>query len=249
MTPQRFFEEVLLAPLFWPGKTIRLERNSIVDFRQRPMAPHVSVAELYHENSKLFPEMLPELNVNFEEASAIRREFVQRRAIVMKSTAPLNLELDQRYRDMVARAAQSLSTELFYAIDLRVVSGGLLAVYEPVFNNFQVVKRLSPDALGTLGHAIHLMNSADTATLNWPLMLLVGSFARNDVLLGLRGYRRTLLEAGHIAQALTAAAQELSISTRLYYDFADRELDTIMEADGVEQGTVTILEIGGVLGG
>ena len=75
ITPQRLFNEALNTPLQWPWKTVRLERNSLQDYRQRPSTAHFSVAELYHENSKLFPQMLPELAVACVEGDEFRHEF------------------------------------------------------------------------------------------------------------------------------------------------------------------------------
>jgi hypothetical protein len=243
LVPQQFFDEVLLSPLLWPGKTIRLERDSLVDFRQRPMSPHVSISELFHENSKLFPHMLSELAAKFLQVEVIRRDFVERRAVVVGAAGTVEFELGKRYRDLLTGVTRSIPSELFYAIDLRVVSGKLLAAYEPVLNTFQVVKELSSGDLEALKHAPYLLSPTDTAALGGPMLLLLGSFARNEILFGPRGYRRTLLEAGRVAEAVITNADSQRIKARTLYEFADRELDVVMDADGLEQGTVMIVEL------
>ena len=77
------------------------------------------------------------------------------------------------------------------------------------------------------------------------MLLVLGSFARNDILFGPRGYRRTLVEAGRMAEEVVANADRSGISRRVIYEFIDRELDSVMEADGVEQGTLIVIELDG----
>lgn len=242
MSTQQFFNEVLLAPLFWPGKTVRLERNTMVDFRQRSTSPQFAISELYHENSKLFPEMVPEMAACLADADAIRREFVERRAVVVRTAATGDFKLGKRYRALLTEATRSIPLDLFYAIELRIVSGGLLAVYEPVLDLFQVVKELSSSELSSLEAATHLLNRAGTEQLNYPLILVLGSFARNEILFGPRGYRRTLLEAGRVTESVISNANAAGITTKVFYEFDDRQVDAVMDADGVEQGTVGIVE-------
>ena len=218
----------------------------MVDYRHRSMSAHVSIAELYHENSKLFQERLPELSVALVRADAIRKEFLERRAVVVNASGTAPLELDQNYRELLLGVTRTTPADLFYAVELRVVAGDLVAVHEPLSNVLQVVKRLSTDEIGMVTRAIRLMQSPDAERLSGPLLILVGSFARNDILFGARGYRRTLLEAGRIAQEIFCNAERLSVETRAVYEFIDRELDRVMEADGIEQSTLMVFELGGV---
>src|SRR5690348_10913876 len=75
----RFIEEGLFSPIYWPWKVVRLERDSLQDFRHRSFSASMSVSELYHENSKLFPEMLPELTAA-RVTDELREELVRRRS-------------------------------------------------------------------------------------------------------------------------------------------------------------------------
>jgi hypothetical protein len=245
LTPQQFFDEVLLSPLFWPGKTVRLERDSLIDYRHRSLSSSVSISELYHENSKLFPQILPELMATILNADSIRSEFVQRRAIVGKAGGTAPFELEQRYRELLFEVARWTSPDLLYAVELRVVEHGVVAAYEPVCNVFQVVKRLSVSELNVLRGAVRLFESSNTSEFTGPILILLGSFARNELLFGRRGYRRTLLEAGRVAQEVCRCAQTLGIEAIPTYEFTDRELDLMMEADGVEQGTLFVFELNG----
>src|SRR5262249_61608901 len=77
-----------------------------------------------------------------------------------------------------------------------------------------------------------------------PMLFLIGCFARNDVLFGPRGYRRTLLEAGQVTTGLLAEAGRLGLDAVPIFEFTDRDLDAVIEADGIEEGTLVALAIG-----
>jgi hypothetical protein len=64
-TPKDLYEELLLSPIEWPLKTTRIQKHSVSDYRQRSLSPNVSVAELYHVNSKYFPSMASEVGAAF----------------------------------------------------------------------------------------------------------------------------------------------------------------------------------------
>src|SRR5215472_14301234 len=124
---QELFNQVLNTPLYWPGKTARLERNSLRDYCQRSTSAHISVAELYHENSKLFPQMLSELTGSLIQLDEFRREFLRRRAMVIQASGIAGLSLGSRHRELLATVVKTTALELFYAVELRLVIGDLLA--------------------------------------------------------------------------------------------------------------------------
>jgi hypothetical protein len=236
---------ILVAPLHWPGKTVRLERNSALDYRQRLTSPHVSVAELYHENSKLFPQILPELTVTLVQVAQLRQEFIRRRAAIVRARGTSELDFSPCWRELLTEVGRSTNRELFYAVELRVVANDRLASYEPVSDILHVVKQLPATDQDKLRLALRLMADSDAPVFRGPLLFIIGFFARNDVLLGPRGYRRTLLEAGHVAQEVVHQAERLGLVARPMYEFTDCDVDAVMEADGIEQGTIIAFELGG----
>jgi hypothetical protein len=246
LRPQQLFDEVLFSPLYWPGKTVSLERNSVLNYCHRSTSAHISVAELYHENSKLFPQMLSEFTVSFTQADEFRREFLRRRAVVARASGTLGLELDRCWYELLNGVAGTAELDLFYAVELRLVADGLLVVYEPISDTLQVVKQFSASDLDMLRHALRLMDSSEAPLDSGPLLLILGSFARNDVLLGSRGYRRTLLEVGRLAQEIVHQAERLGLVARPLYEFIDHDVDAVMEADGIEQSTLMAFEFGGI---
>ena len=76
------------------------------------------------------------------------------------------------------------------------------------------------------------------------LVVLVGVFWRSRFKYGLRGYRFTLLEAGHAAQNLLLAATALDLASLPLGGFFDRILDDELELDGVEESSLYALAVG-----
>src|SRR4030095_9500861 len=111
-------------------KTVRLEHDTLQDYCQRPGSPITSVAELYHENSKLFPQKLQELTVTRLEGDELRRQFLEPRSRAV-GDAP-ELKLAAQCRKMLSAVIHTIPPEIFYAIELRLAAGGILLFHEPV---------------------------------------------------------------------------------------------------------------------
>jgi hypothetical protein len=241
---QALLAELCHPRLDWPGKTVQLERDSLLDYRHRSTSPNVSVAELYHENSKLYPNMLGELAATRVKVDDFRQEFVRRRAALVTERTP-EPGLHRDYRRLLTALSKATRPELSYALELRVAADGLLAIHEPSTDTLRIVKHLSPGDLTKLGNALRLTVSSDLV-LQGPVLFVIGSFARNDVLFGPRGYRRTLLETGLMLAGLLAEAERLGLGAVSIFEFADRDVDAVMEVDGVEEGTLAALALGKV---
>lgn len=240
LTVKKFMDEVVFSALDWPGKTVRLERNTTQDYCQRPSSSQLSVAELYHENSKLFPAMVAELTAGHLDCNGVRLEFLRRRSETM-SESP-QAELSPHLRELLREIAQAVQPELFYAIELRIAENVTLASHEPLADRLPLIKRLSGGDTTRLTDAIRLLDEFDGPT--GDLLLVIGNFARNDLLFGVRGYRRTLIEAGRITEAALGVAARLGMAPRLRLEFADRAIDGILEADGIEEGILAIIQLG-----
>ena len=223
---QSFFEAALYARLPWPGKTTRLERDSIRDLTGRAASAQTAVAELYHENSKLFRARLPELAASDLDVSVVRREFVRRRATTLASLPSHRPE--HLVSELLASVARDVEPELFL--------GDVLVEY----------KRLGADDREDLRAALEPFGGTERA--GGPLLFIVASFARNELLFGARGYRRTLLEAGQLANELLMLAERAGMTAGLLFDFDDWKVDAALEADGVEEGTLAVVELGVVTG-
>jgi hypothetical protein len=250
LSPQRFLNSVLFSSLDDPWKTVRLERNVLTDYCQRPVSLKPSLAEFYHENSKLCAQALaerPHLDVPLD---VFRQEFIQRRRAVLETMQFSTLDLPVLHDEAVAVAGRTVGRDVWYAIELRALFEGLLGDYEPLSSSFRVVKELAADDTEKL---LSSVNPLGPTTVGRPseysLLLVIGSFARNEALYGIRGYRRTLIEAGRLIESLLETANELGLAADVSYDFIDSEVDRVMEADGTEQGTLAAISLHPMMGG
>lgn len=245
LSPQALFDECTYQPMQWPWKTVRLERNSLIDYRQRSMSAHISVAELYHENTKLFPQMLPELTVSLVRSDEVRLEFLRRRAARFGGDDSAALGIKLQLRELLTAISKSTEPELFYAIEVLVVEEEMLLSQEPLSDALQLVKRLSAADLDMLRRALHLMDEPEAPPEKGPLVIILGCFARNEILFAARGYRRTLLEGGRVAQQILEQAKRFNLALSPFYDFHDRDVDSVLGADGTEVASLLVFELKG----
>jgi hypothetical protein len=244
VTASALLEEVRHGAVQPPWKRVRLERRSFEDYRHRSTSATTSIAEVYHENSKLFPAILPELAAMNTNAHEFRLRVVHDRA-AEESPGLREPELDASWAALFRSVRDAIAVELFYAVELRVAADGLLAILEPVSGRLDVIKRLSASDRQALNAALSLLNEGDSRATGDPVLFVLGRFAWNEVLLGPRGYRRTLLEAGRLGQEIVRQAEALDLYVRPVSEFTDRDVDDVMEADGVEEGTLIVFATGG----
>jgi len=208
----------------------------------RSASAQVSVAELYHENSKLNRAHLPELVHTAVDAARFRQEFLRRKRLAAQGADGEDSGDSSSIRPLLETACAD-EPELFYAIELRLVTGADVYAYEPAAATFRLVKRLASHQIDELAAALGLMEPAHPSAGNLAYVLVLGCFPRNEILLGPRGYRRTLLEAGRIAAAVVREARRLGRRPAVRYEFDDREVDRLMEVDGVEESVVVAVEL------
>ncbi|TAI61215.1 nitroreductase [Bradyrhizobium sp. Leo170] len=76
------------------------------------------------------------------------------------------------------------------------------------------------------------------------LVVQTALFRRNTVKYGDRGYRFTLIEAGHVAQNLNLVATALGLGVWNVGGFQDRALDRLMGIDGINHSSLYLQAIG-----
>jgi SagB-type dehydrogenase family enzyme len=97
------------------------------------------------------------------------------------------------------------------------------------------------DASRMIAEALVQPNLAfDTAA----LFFITGMFERSVYKYGDRGYRFTLLEAGHVAQNLNLVATALGLGCINIGGYRDREIDALLGLDGLEHSTVYLVGVG-----
>jgi SagB-type dehydrogenase family enzyme len=76
------------------------------------------------------------------------------------------------------------------------------------------------------------------------VILITAVFGRTTFKYGERGYRFALIEAGHVAQNIDLIASALQLPVANLGGFFDRELEALLDIDGVEQSLVYAVAIG-----
>lgn len=76
------------------------------------------------------------------------------------------------------------------------------------------------------------------------VIVLVACFPRSRVKYGLRAYRFTLLEAGHVAQNLLLAAAALRIGALPVGGFFDRRVEELLGVDGLYESPLYMIAVG-----
>ena len=77
------------------------------------------------------------------------------------------------------------------------------------------------------------------------VLFLAGVFHRSRFKYGLRGYRFTLLEAGHVAQNVVLAAAALRLPALPLGGFWDARVDALLGVDGVDESVLYGIVLGG----
>jgi SagB-type dehydrogenase family enzyme len=77
------------------------------------------------------------------------------------------------------------------------------------------------------------------------LLVVTGVFWRSRVKYGARGYRFTLLEAGHLVQNALLASTDLELAALPLGGFHDTLLDRLVGADGLDEATLHAVVLSG----
>jgi hypothetical protein len=228
----------------WPGKTIRLDADSLDRYQQRPLSGTVSISELYHENSKLIPERAGERLGQGVDARPFKLSVIRAASEVAAGSAPAGvIPIPEELSAVLGRYPASLPEELRYAVEVRPLVGNRVTVHEPSTNQCRVLRVLSGAQLASINSGVYAGQPKAQAGLP-TLVFVIGLFARNAILYGERGYRSTLLESGATVQAIAAAAASLDTQAHVITEFEDHSVDSILDLDGTEAGTLAVVCLG-----
>lgn len=247
LTAQDVFAEVVHMPMQLPGATVRLDSDSLADQRQRPATGEINAGELYHENSKLFPAIAGSIRASRVDAAGLRRDFVSRRAMLARGPEPA--WPPSPLQDLLVATVAATGLPLFYALQLRVAHAGAVGLYEPLSGTFEVTRRLEDADWNRIVTALSVVDARAIAPPPLATVFVSASLARNEILYGRRGYRRTLIEVGQLVQQLVAACAAGQLPCVVSLEFTDRSLNDLLDLDGVEESVFAVLEIGGANAG
>jgi hypothetical protein len=240
-TARDVYEQLLLSPLDWPLKTTRLQRHSVFDYRQRSLSPNISVAELYHANSKYFSSMTNEVAAASIDLPSFRADFISRRLAMLRRSNYAMLNVGPRWQTLLSNLSHPAVAKLYYACEVRIMANKSIGILEPGSGKVYIAKDLEEHSLDVLNKSIAAMACTSGADFSYPLIAVVVSFARNDFLFGCRGYRRTLVEAGQLCHEVVRTAADNAIHLDCHLEFIDRDVDEIIGCDGLEESVIALL--------
>jgi SagB-type dehydrogenase family enzyme len=84
----------------------------------------------------------------------------------------------------------------------------------------------------------------ELAVENSMLIFVTAMFKRSTFKYGNRGYRFALLEAGHVAQNINLVTTGLGLGSVNICGYFDRQVDDLLDLDGVTHSTIYIIAIG-----
>src|SRR5215210_4865347 len=113
LSTQKLLEEVLYQPLRWPWKTLRLGRNSLDDYHGRSTSQQAPIAELWHENSKLWPRRFRELTASRIDVPRFRQDYVHRKSRVTVGKREVPSRPGSLARSILAALTKVVDPELF----------------------------------------------------------------------------------------------------------------------------------------
>lgn len=246
--PDELFQGALFHPLAWPQRSVALRPTALEDCLGRSATQRLSVGELYHVNSKLHPRHPAMTAGSVDSAAAARRDFVRRRceaagaepAAAMASGVNVSDRLEGVLA-VIRAAALAGDRELLYGLELRLIAQGRLFGCEPLSGRLWPIRALSTQDLDALDRAVEPAVLSGKPSAAQVIVAVLGAFTRGEILLGSRGYRRTVLDAGRYIAALHAAAEAGPTGAfTIALEFHDRPVDAVLEADGLEFGTLAL---------
>lgn len=136
------------------------------------------------------------------------------------------------------------SAGALYPLEL-YVHAGAVAGLEPGLYHFRAknaqLQRLRTLHPPQLAAAFVQSDVVETAA---AVLVVTAAFLRTTFKYGERGYRFALIEAGHVAQNVDLAAAALSLPAANLGGFFDRELEALLELDGVESSVLYAIAVG-----
>jgi hypothetical protein len=230
---------------------LRSVRNDYV-LRFDSRAQHI--AELFQENTKLTPHsslVMPETD---EELTNAKKFYFSTTYRIDDADVTPGMEgrLGQRHAQLPPDLARLMSTcgpdgpiaPLLYGIDVVLFHGSRQLRVVPFTDRLWQERRIDDSDYRALRAAI-LRQPQDALAQARTFLCVVAVPWRHMMLLGPRGYRHMLLEAGNFLAQIQYVANQLKLAPRLCLDFYDNQVDRLLLIDGVERSTLAIIALQG----
>jgi hypothetical protein len=236
--------ELLEETIVPSPNVVELRRTATSDYVFRFAATTPHPAELFHENSRITPHSEQNVVIDEEALVGARKWFYgtayRPREDTLDEAAARARGLMVDARELVPRAGGGLLRllepdvpELTYALDFLLLDGDRIYRLAPGADVLWLERRYAAPRLPAIREALPELEDEDGV-----LLFVLGVPWRYMALQGPRGYRRTLIEAGRVLQALEDAASRDGSELQVSLDFYDARLDDALRVDGVERATL-----------
>lgn len=254
ITQKDIHESIESGHLPIPSKTLPFEKNSLTDVVQRFSNANTNLAELYHENSKLSKYNLEGIaGRKIDDLASFKKSIVR---------APRNIPLPQVSRSNDNTCAEKGNSKylqlellsifnklahddctLFYDCELKlVVPDSQVLTYDPSSKSLYLEQKYSTMTVyKTLSES--LLIEEDSLQGEESFIMISSSFPRNMSLYGIRGYRRTLLDAGRIGEYIRQELHKLDYDSKMITEFYDREINILIGLDGIERAAILAISL------
>ena len=244
------FEETVLPS---PNSTDLL-RTTRTDYMLRFDSRTTHIAELFQENTKLTPYS-PLRPPDGEEELSHAKKFYFSTSYRMQEDDVEPGMMDRvrlRHADLPAELARLMGplgkdgplASLLYGVDLFLLHRGRLLRVIPYTDGLWVEKRMLPGEEELFRRSI-LRQPAEAIAQSTAFLCVVAVPWRHMMVLGPRGYRHMMLEAGNLLAQLQFIANQLKLSPRVSLDFYDARVDKVLLLDGTERTTLAIIALHG----
>jgi len=244
-----FEETVLPTP-----NSVDLRRTTRTDYMLRFDSRTTHVAELFQENTKLTPYATLTPPAGDEELEHAKKfYFSTSYRMSEEDVEPGMMDLIRvRTVDLPAELGRLLGplgkdgplAPLLYGVDLFLIYGGRLLRVVPFTDGLWVEKKLVAGEEAVVRSSI-VRQPPEAIAASRAFLCVVAVPWRHMMVLGPRGYRHMMLEAGNLIAQLGFIANQLKLSPRLCLDYYDSRVDKVLLLDGVERTTLAILALQG----
>lgn len=146
---------------------------------------------------------------------------------------------DDRIKRTVPSAGGLYPLEIYlYSSEIEGIPAGLFH-YSPLKQDLTLLRkgRFVEQLAKIIGHEQYAYDAS-------AIIFITGVFGRTAFKYRERGYRYTLIEAGHVGQNIALAGTGLDLGVLSIGGFFDRKADEFLEINGVDQATLYLQAIG-----
>jgi SagB-type dehydrogenase family enzyme len=128
----------------------------------------------------------------------------------------------------------------FYCINDHAIPRGIYH-YNPLKNIIYLIKK--GDYNDLIKKGLVFTDILDESSL---LIFITAIFERSTLKYRERGYRFIFIEAGHVGQNIALVSSSLGLGSKSIGGYYDKEIDALLDLDGISHSTIYMLAIGGI---